>query len=138
VQGRGVYGSELEAIQSRTTRYPSDCVESDAPKGGVEGLDPSERPSTATTKRRIYRGNELAQTLAAATAPWKTLFALASVAGARLSECLGLVWEDLSIDDLDAAEVRLEFQVDTGVSGSPSRPRSHGASWRFRASSQRC
>lgn len=79
----------------------------------VAGLDTSERPSTATTdRRRIYRGDELAQTLAAATEPYKTLFALASVTGARLSECLGLVWGDLSIDDLDGAEVRFEFQVD--------------------------
>lgn len=79
----------------------------------VAGLDASERPSTATTgRRRIYRGDELAQTLAAAAEPYKTLFALASVTGARLSECLGLVWGDLLIDDLDGAEVRLEFQVD--------------------------
>jgi integrase len=79
----------------------------------VGGLDSSERPSTGTTaRRRIYRGDELAQTLAAATEPHRTLFALASVTGARLSECLGLVWEDLTIDDLDAAEVRFEFQVD--------------------------
>ncbi|MFL5900335.1 MAG: tyrosine-type recombinase/integrase [Solirubrobacterales bacterium] len=79
----------------------------------VAGLDSSERPSTATTeRRRIYRGNELGQTLAAATEPYKTLFALASVTGARLSECLGLVWGDLSVNDLEAAEIRFEFQVD--------------------------
>jgi integrase len=79
----------------------------------VAGLDSSERPSTsATERRRIYRGDELAQTLAAADEPYKTLFALASVTGARLSECLGLVWDDLLIDDLEAAEVRFEFQVD--------------------------
>ncbi|MGH2973877.1 MAG: tyrosine-type recombinase/integrase, partial [Solirubrobacterales bacterium] len=79
----------------------------------VAALDASERPTTAATeRRRIYRGDELAQTLAAATEPYKTLFALASVTGARLSECLGLVWADLSVDDLDAAEVRFEFQVD--------------------------
>jgi integrase len=79
----------------------------------VAGLDASERPHTGTTeRRRIYRGDELAQTLAAATEPYKTLFALASVTGARLSECLGLVWGDLTIDDLGAAEIRFEFQVD--------------------------
>jgi integrase len=79
----------------------------------VAGLDASERPSTgATERRRIYRGDELKQTLAAATEPYKTLFALASVTGARLSECLGLVWRDLDINDLEAAEIRFEFQVD--------------------------
>ena len=57
-------------------------------------------------------GDQLAQTLAAAREPYKTLFAVGSVTGARLSECLGLVWSDVSLDDLDAAEVRFEYQVD--------------------------
>jgi integrase len=79
----------------------------------VEGLDASERPGTAAASpRRIYRGDELEQTIAAGHEPYRTLFALASVTGARKSECLGLVWGDLSIDDLDAAEMRFEFQVD--------------------------
>jgi len=79
----------------------------------VTALDSSERPSTGdTARRRIYRGDELGQTIAAAKEPYKSLFALASVTGARLSECLGLTWEDLSIDDLEASEIRFEFQVD--------------------------
>lgn len=79
----------------------------------VAELDASERPSTGgSERRRIYQGDELAQTLAAATDPYKTLFALASVTGARLSECLGLVWDEVSITDLDDAEVRFRFQVD--------------------------
>ena len=86
----------------------------------VAGLDSSERPSTGTSgRRRIYRGDELAQTLAAATEPYTTLFALASVTGARLSECLGLVWGDLSINDLVAAEVRFEFQADRAGQRQP-------------------
>ena len=50
--------------------------------------------------------------LAAAREPYKTLFAVGAVTGARMSECLGLAWADLGLDDLDAAEVRFEHQVD--------------------------
>jgi integrase len=57
-------------------------------------------------------GDQLAQTLAAAREPYKTLFAVGSVTGARLSECLGLVWADVQLDDLDAAAIRFEYQAD--------------------------
>jgi hypothetical protein len=54
----------------------------------VRGLEDGERPKTsAAARRRIYVGDELAQTLAAANEPYRTLFALASVtvAGPRSS-----------------------------------------------------
>jgi integrase len=66
---------------------------------------------SASPQRRIYEGGELAQVLAAATEPWRTLFRLASVVGARESELLGLWWEDLDLSDLDAATIRFGFQV---------------------------
>lgn len=76
-------------------------------------LEKSERPKVSAAARRpIFVGDQLAQTLAAAREPFKTLFAVGSVTGARLSECLGLVWADVSLDDLDAAEIRFEYQVD--------------------------
>ena len=79
----------------------------------VGELEDGERPKTSeSTRRRIYLGDELAQTLAASSEPYRTLFALASVTGARLSECLGLVWADVRLHDLDSAEVRFEAQVD--------------------------
>src|SRR5207249_1222521 len=59
--------------------------------------------------------------LAAATEPYKTLFALGSVTGARLSECLGLTWADVSLDDLDAAEVHFVFQVDRAGRRQPRK-----------------
>jgi integrase len=72
-----------------------------------------ERPKRiATARRRIYQGDELAQTLAAAHEPLRTLFALAAVTGARLSELLGLTWADMDLADVDAADVRIEAQVD--------------------------
>lgn len=76
-------------------------------------LSKGERPRTSVTaRRRIYEGDELAQTLAAAYEPARTLFALAAVTGARLSELLGLTWADLHLDDIDAADVRIEAQID--------------------------
>jgi len=79
-----------------------------------------ERPKTgATTRRRIYEGDELMQTLAAAREPTRTLFALAAVTGARLSELLGLTWADLDLSDSDAAGVRIEAQVDRSGERQP-------------------
>ena len=79
----------------------------------VGQLEDGERPKlSAAPKRRIYTREELEQTLAAASEPWRTLFAFAAVTGARLSECLGLVWADVELDDVAAAAVSFEFQVD--------------------------
>jgi integrase len=76
-------------------------------------LEKGERPKiSATPARRIFVGGELAQTIAAATEPWRTLFRLASVVGARESELLGLWWEDLDLRELDAATIRFGFQAD--------------------------
>ena len=86
---------------------------------GWLGIDPTtlltngERPTTGETpRRRIYRGDELRQTLEAAREPTRLLFALAATTGARLSELLGLTWADLELSDTDSAEVRIEAQVD--------------------------
>lgn len=79
----------------------------------VVELEKGERPRVSAAARRpIFVGDQLAQTLAAAPEPYKTLFAVGSVTGARVSECLGLVWADVSLDDLDAAEIRFAYQVD--------------------------
>lgn len=85
---------------------------------GWRGVNPvtllgsGERPKPRTTRKRIYEGGELAQTLRAAQEPYRTLFALAAATGARLSELLGLTWADVTMTDLDDAEVRFEYQVD--------------------------
>jgi integrase len=79
----------------------------------VGQLEDGERPKpSAAPKRRIYTREELQQTLAAAGEPWHTLFAFAAVTGARLSECLGLIWADLELDGVATAAVSFEFQVD--------------------------
>jgi integrase len=67
---------------------------------------------SGTPERRIYVGEELAETLVAADEPWRTLFRLASVVGGRESELLGLWWNDLELKNLDAATFRFTHQVD--------------------------
>lgn len=75
-------------------------------------MERGERPKTAARKRRIYQGDELAQTVAAAHGQWKTLFSLACVTGARQSELLGLQWRDLDLADAEQASIRIGEQVD--------------------------
>jgi integrase len=74
---------------------------------------PSERPKPSQAKRRrLFEGAELEETIAAATEPYKTLFTVAALTGARLSELLGLTWANLRLDPLDDAEIEFAHQVD--------------------------
>jgi integrase len=73
----------------------------------------SERPKPSQSKRRrVFESGELEETIAAANEPLRTLFILAALTGARLSELLGLSWEDVRIADLDQAEIEFSSQVD--------------------------
>lgn len=83
-------------------------------------LENSERAKLSLTeRRRIFQGDELQQTLAAAREPWRTLFAFAATTGGRISECLGLVWADLDLSDVEAATVSFAAQVDRKGQRSP-------------------
>ncbi len=73
----------------------------------------SERPKVFQSKRRpIFTGEQLDQTIAAATEPLRTLFIVAALTGARISELCGLTWGDVRVDDLDDAEIEFCWQVD--------------------------
>jgi integrase len=79
----------------------------------VDLLEKGERPRpTEVPQRRIYEGDELAQTLAAAREPWTTLFRLAAVVGGRESELLALWWENLDLSDPSTATITFSHQVD--------------------------
>jgi integrase len=80
------------------------------PVGLLEGGD--RHKVSASPERRIYRGDELVQILAASTEPWTTVFRLAGVVAGRQSEVLGLWWENLDLRDSDAATVHFTHQVD--------------------------
>jgi integrase len=73
----------------------------------------SERPKPSQgTRRRTFEGNELEQTIAAAGEPSRTLFTVAALTGARLSELLGLTWDRVRVEEFEDAEVEFAFQVD--------------------------
>lgn len=89
----------------------------------VSLLLPSERPKPGqTTRRRLFEKEELEQTIAAAGEPYRMLFTLAAITGARVSELLALRWENVRISDPEDAEVEFESQVDRhGTFGRPRR-----------------
>lgn len=73
----------------------------------------SERPKPSKgQRRRIFERDELEQTIAAAAEPHRTLFTVAALTGARLSELLGLTWSCVRVDELEDAEVEFALQVD--------------------------
>ena len=95
---------------------------------GWRGVNPvslmlaSERPKPSHTKRRrIFEGKELEQTIAAADQPYRTLFTLAALTGARVSELLGLTWADVRLADLDEAELEFAWQVDRQGRRQPTK-----------------
>jgi integrase len=82
----------------------------------------SERPKISQAKRRpIFIGEQLEQTIAAAHEPFRTLFAVAALTGARVSELCGLAWADVRIDDLDEAEIEFGWQVDRHGNRRPTK-----------------
>lgn len=82
----------------------------------------SERPKVSLAKRRpIFLGEQLEQTIGAAHEPFRTLFAVAALTGARISELCGLTWADVRIDDLDEAEIEFGWQVDRHGNRRPTK-----------------
>ncbi len=73
----------------------------------------AERPKVGQTKRRpIFTGEQLEQTIAAAHEPFRTLFVVAALTGARVSELCGLTWAEVRTADQEDAEIEFGFQVD--------------------------
>jgi integrase len=82
----------------------------------------SERPKISQAKRRpIFMGEQLEQTIAAAGEAFRTLFAMAALTGARISELCGLTWADVRIDELDEAEIEFGWQVDRHGNRRPTK-----------------
>ena len=99
-------------VAGRVWRYAKRRMNSHA-ENIIEQLDSGERARLSETPpRRYFTPDELDQTLAAAREPWNLPFTLAAVTGARQSEVAGLHWDDWELDDLDAASVSFEWQID--------------------------
>ncbi len=111
----------LHARQADHAEYDDEDFDGELEEEGDEvevAAEPSsfgdrvaERAAREFTDRQL---DELGQTLAAAREPWRTLFALAAVTGARMSELLGLVWSDLGLSDPDGATVAFSHQLSRG------------------------
>lgn len=92
------------------------------------GTDPtslmlsSERPKASLAKRRpIFTPEQIEQTIAAATEPYRTMFTVAALTGARMSGLCGLTWADVRLDDLDDAELIFGWQVDRKGNRRPTK-----------------
>ena len=82
----------------------------------------SERPKPSHGKRRrAFEARELEQTIAASDEPFRTLFTVDALTGARLSELLGLTWANLRIGELDDAEIEFASQVDRHGNRRPTK-----------------
>jgi integrase len=95
---------------------------------GFNGINPttlmlsSERPKVSLAKRLpIFTPEQIEQTLAASTEPYRTLFTVAALTGARISELCGLTWADIRLDDIDDAEIVFGFQVDRRGNRRPTK-----------------
>jgi integrase len=95
---------------------------------GWAGVNPvslmlsKERPKPSQgQRRRVFEAGELEQTIAAADEPYRTLFTVAALTGARLSELLGLTWAKVNIDHVDDAQIEFACQVDRSGKLSPTK-----------------
>lgn len=99
-------------VTNRVYRYASRRL-------GWSGTNPvslmlsSERPRPSQdVRRRLFKDGELEQTIDAADEPWRTLFTLAALTGARPSELLAVRWINVRTADRDDAEIEFSCQVD--------------------------
>jgi integrase len=82
----------------------------------------SERPKPSKRqRRRVFERRELEQTIAAAGEPYRTLFTVAALTGARLSELLALTWANVRIEDFEDAEIEFADQVDRHGNVGPTK-----------------
>lgn len=95
---------------------------------GFTGMNPitlmlsSERPKVSqATRRPIFTPEQIEQTLSASTEPYRTLFTVAALTGARVSELCGLTWGDVRLEELDDAEITFAWQVDRSGTRRPTK-----------------
>jgi integrase len=84
----------------------------------------SERPKTSQTKRRpLFAGEQLEETIAAAHEPFRTLFIVAALTGAGISELCALTWADIRIDDPGDAEIEFGWRSTGTATAGQQRPK---------------
>ncbi len=84
----------------------------------VEKLETHERPRSARHPQRALGQEEIARLLGACLPQYRALIATALFTGMRLSELLGLIWDDV---DLASGCIRVRAQLSRARSGKPTR-----------------
>jgi integrase len=101
-QGRGLKGWTVKGhmtVMSSVFTYAARHLGLNA-QNPVSLLDRVERPSSDDEKpKRVLNADELSRLLGAIDDPYRLLFDTAAETGCRLSEVLGLAWEDVSFDE---------------------------------------
>jgi integrase len=83
---------------------------------------PSERPKLSLAKRRpIFTPEQIEQTIAASHEPFRTMFTVAALTGARMSELCGRTWADAHLEHVDDAELTFGWQVDRRGNRRPTK-----------------
>jgi integrase len=84
----------------------------------VEKLERHERPRPERHPQRVLGREEITRLLGCCLPPYRTLVATALYTGMRLSELLGLIWEDI---DLDRGQIHVRAQLSRAHVGSPAQ-----------------
>jgi integrase len=84
----------------------------------VELLEPQERPRPRRRRQRVLGRAEIERLLAACPPGGRLLIATALFSGLRISELLGLIWEDV---DFTAGLIRVRAQLSRAHRGEPAR-----------------
>ncbi len=84
----------------------------------VELLEPDERPRHPRRRQRVLGRPEIERLLDACPPPGRLLITTALYSGLRISELLGLIWEDV---DFAAGLIRVRAQLSRAHRGEPAR-----------------
>jgi integrase len=83
----------------------------------VAQLEPDERPHPTRRRQRVLGREEVERLLAACSGQYRLIVATALYTGLRISELLGLIWEDI---DFAVGVIRVRAQLSRAHRGAPA------------------
>ena len=84
----------------------------------IDQLEPEERPRAVRRRQRVLGRAEIERLLAACPPPGRLMLATALYSGLRISEMLGLVWDDV---DLTSGVIHVRLQLSRAHREMPAR-----------------
>ena len=84
----------------------------------IDQLEPEERPRAVRRRQRVLGRAEIERLLAACPPPGRLMLATALYSGLRISEMLGLVWDDI---DLTSGVIHVRLQLSRAHRERPAR-----------------